>query len=151
MVASMSRRDGVAGVPGACSPFVDDALARILVLGGALVHLGCGATAGGGDSSRPAPPRTPATSLTIRQGVVVVPGSETVYATAPGAGIVAIDLASGTPRWTSPLATSPLAARGSELVALDGRGELRVLDAATGALHECVPYRAGLHVANAGS
>lgn len=72
-------------------------------------------------------------STSIYGGVVVVSSaSMTVYAMEPDRGIVAIDLPTGTPKWTSSVAMRPLAEQGDALVALDAAGAVRVLDARTG-------------------
>lgn len=47
--------------------------------------------------------------------------------------LVAIDLATGKRRWTSKVAVKPIVARGNSLVALDGAGNVFVLDVRTGA------------------
>lgn len=53
--------------------------------------------------------------------------------------LVAVDLATGKPRWTSRAGVKPIGARGKLLAALDSGGALRVLDATTGQPNRSCP------------
>ncbi len=66
---------------------------------------------------------------------VVSPARKTAYVMTQTKGtptLVAIDLTTGKPRWTSTTAAKPIIARGNSLVALGAGGQAMVLDARTG-------------------
>ena len=72
-----------------------------------------------------------AQSWTVGEGVVAAPGDNTAYVMEPKA-LVAIDIAKGRVRWSNKTMVKPLATIGDALLALDGKGALRVLETKTG-------------------
>src|SRR5712692_12018553 len=79
----------------------------------------------------------PAGPVALRQGVVVDPAKGVAFVMTPEGGIAAVDLATGTARWTSGDAAQPLALVGNVLVsqveAPGGRLELVALNRESGA------------------